>query len=284
MEIDGAYDIVHVEIIAKMSDGFYCELDKKLNRNSNETFSEYWSFIRKCSSKQNSSINKKCPNCGAIIENVNNIEIAQCTYCQSILNTSDYDWILSEITQDYKDIKLGINNRYSIYNKNMNFSKQLLEDKVSNGVVQIDKSIALNIPYLAKRFVSDKVYKSILKGTKNYFFNTYYIEYCTLVSIDSKKDKDYYYAKVKISRNYERAEIEKGNLVYLDNKVKNKISTVYLKKSKKDYNIKGDIYANQCPNCGGNLLDTIDTHCSYCNVIIAEPKYDWIIYDMNGFI
>jgi predicted lipid-binding transport protein (Tim44 family) len=44
---DGAFDVIDVSIEASMHDVFVCELDHSLDTQGDETFVEYWSFIRK---------------------------------------------------------------------------------------------------------------------------------------------------------------------------------------------------------------------------------------------
>ena len=54
-------------------------------------------FNKGISEKQN-----KCPNCGAPLENVNSSE---CPYCNSVIISENYDWVLSKkqvLSQRYK--------------------------------------------------------------------------------------------------------------------------------------------------------------------------------------
>jgi predicted nucleic acid-binding Zn ribbon protein len=64
-------------------------------------FAEYWSFIRARGSKTKAGgtglIEGNCPNCGAPIA-MN--QGAKCEYCQAVLRSGQYDWVLAEITQE----------------------------------------------------------------------------------------------------------------------------------------------------------------------------------------
>lgn len=290
IEVDGAYDIVHVEIKASINEKFVSMIDSSLNENIEETFKEYWSFIRKKSHSNGNLLDSNiCPSCGAQLEDVEDIEVAKCQYCNSILNTGEYDWVLSEITQRSIDISIGMNRRKELtekfqemFGRGVDFSKQLLEDKVSNGVVQIDKAIALNKPYLAKRFVTDEIYEQIATNKEGYIFNRYYTTDCGLYVID--EDKENYYVKVNVEREYQRVRLIDNKIVPIDTDFKKKTARVKLMKKKEESEIKGSIYANQCAVCGGALEDTIDTHCPYCGEVIADPRYDWIIYEIEGLI
>jgi predicted lipid-binding transport protein (Tim44 family) len=62
-------------------------------------FTEYWTFIRKASSQTKADATAKidkCPNCGAPLK----VSAAgNCEYCDTLVHSPEYDWILNQITQ-----------------------------------------------------------------------------------------------------------------------------------------------------------------------------------------
>jgi hypothetical protein len=64
-----------------------------------ESFTEVWTFVRKPGAQTRIGqdlFQGKCPNCGAPYKGgANNI----CEYCGAVVNSGNYDWTLSEITQ-----------------------------------------------------------------------------------------------------------------------------------------------------------------------------------------
>jgi hypothetical protein len=82
-------------------------------------------------------------------------ETAKCPYCSTITYLGDYDWILAEITQpdDYynSNAKYEKQGKFSKkiraqMDEKQDFSLQLLEDKASNGYMQIMTALMLKKP------------------------------------------------------------------------------------------------------------------------------------------
>lgn len=97
---DAKNDIVTVEILSRIND--YITDDKTGNiirgDKNKELFMTYrWTFIRtlgKLTREDELVDDKKCPNCGAPID-LN--RSAVCEYCGSVVTSSEYDWVVSDI-------------------------------------------------------------------------------------------------------------------------------------------------------------------------------------------
>lgn len=97
---DTKYDYITVKIDASATDytidrnGKIIRGDKKI-----KPFTEYWTFMRrgdvKSDPKKGAQANT-CPNCGAPLS-LN--ATGKCDYCNTIVTSGDYDWVLNEITQ-----------------------------------------------------------------------------------------------------------------------------------------------------------------------------------------
>ena len=61
------------------------------------SFTEYWTFIRSVKSEGAKKFDSGCPACGAPLK-IN--PSGHCDYCQALVTSGDFDWILSEIEQD----------------------------------------------------------------------------------------------------------------------------------------------------------------------------------------
>jgi hypothetical protein len=100
-ESDAHFDTLHVCISASAVDTEVALADGRRVRGSGqpEAFSEVWSFLRRPGAQ---TLNKPgliegcCPNCGA---GLTIGDAAQCGSCKSWINSGEYDWVLSEITQ-----------------------------------------------------------------------------------------------------------------------------------------------------------------------------------------
>lgn len=97
---DNKYDYITVKIDASCAD-YTVNAKGELISGSKQAapFTEYWTFLRKGDIKTNPKKSFKantCPNCGAPLQ-LN--ATGQCEYCNTIVTSGDYDWVLSEIEQ-----------------------------------------------------------------------------------------------------------------------------------------------------------------------------------------
>jgi predicted lipid-binding transport protein (Tim44 family)/uncharacterized tellurite resistance protein B-like protein len=86
-----------VDVAATLSDD---EARAKAKRANMEDFTEIWTFVRRrgvASRKPGDDITQgKCPSCGAAFSGG---ATNRCAYCNAVVNSGNYDWVLSEITQ-----------------------------------------------------------------------------------------------------------------------------------------------------------------------------------------
>lgn len=100
-ESDAHFDTLHLRICATAVDTEISLADGRRVRGSGqpESFSEIWSFLRRPGAQTLAKpglIEGCCPNCGAGLPIG---DAAQCGSCKSWINSGEYDWVLSEITQ-----------------------------------------------------------------------------------------------------------------------------------------------------------------------------------------
>ncbi len=292
IESDGVFDIIHVGVYASVKDSFISEKYPNLNSVYWEEFVEYWTFIRKNSSKSNKDIYStyNCPNCGGDLSS-NMGDLSKCPYCGTITNSGEYDWVLSEITQadDYRTIgtRLSdfsntlINKLKEIAEADSDFAPQIIEDKASNGYLQIETARVLkNINYV-KRFVSDSFLKKLEKTFKKeeYFvYNRIYLNHATLIGALQKDNKNILVVSLKLS--FQKVRIENSQAKIMDPVVISKNEIMLLERDVDANPNNGSIYAYQCPSCGGTLTDTTNINCPYCGATLNSSKYDWIISDI----
>ncbi len=100
-EHDGAHDELAVMIRARLNDYVIDDHTKKIikgNPNRDIYMTYIWTLIRKDTVLTKNDLEQyevtQCPNCGA---NVSINASGQCEYCESIISSGDYDWVLSKI-------------------------------------------------------------------------------------------------------------------------------------------------------------------------------------------
>ncbi|HOK37395.1 MAG TPA: TIM44-like domain-containing protein [Bacteroidales bacterium] len=292
IESDGVFDIIHVGVYASVKDSFISEKYPNLNSVYWEEFVEYWTFIRKNSSKSNKDIYStyNCPNCGGDLSS-NMGDLSKCPYCGTITNSGEYDWVLSEITQadDYRTFgkrfsyfsNTLVNKLKEIAEADSDFAPQIIEDKASNGYLQIETARVLkNINYV-KRFVNDDFLKKLEKNLKKeaYFvYNRIYLNHATLIGALQKDNKNILIISLKLS--FQRVKIENSQAKIIDPVMISKNEIMLLERDVDANPANGSIYAYQCPSCGGTLTDTTNINCPYCGAILNSSKYEWIISDI----
>jgi predicted lipid-binding transport protein (Tim44 family) len=291
IESDGAFDIIHVGILASVKDKFVSNKFPNLNETHFEEFVEYWSFIRKTSATGKdmySTLN--CPNCGGDLSNSDMGDVCKCPYCGTFTNSGEFDWVLAEITQadDYittshlHDMSNTLANKIDeITDSDSEFAVQLIEDKASNGYLQLQTARVLKDPKIMRRFVSDDFYSKFevkMQSEEHFVYNRIFLNDVTLIGALQKDSKNILALAIKSS--FQRVRIVNGKAQLLDFAVTSQNEVLMMSKDIITEENKGSIYAHQCPSCGGTVSDTTDMNCPYCGNLLNSTKNEWIITDL----
>ena len=289
VEIDGGYDIVHVGIQYSMYDGFKSAKYEYLNDDGPLQALEFWSFIKKSGVKEKDLYHTtNCPNCGGNLPDDGG-ETAKCPYCSTITYLGDYDWILAEITQpdDYynsnskyeKQGKFSKKIREQIGEK-QDFSLQLLEDKASNGYMQMMTALVLKKPEIARRFVSDDLYNKLetqIKSEPKFVFNRLYLNHVTSFDYFREQEKDN--VVIALKRSYQKIKNTDSDKPEFGRNILSTNEVLVMSRDTGAGKPRGSLYAHSCPNCGAPIKDTTEINCTYCQAQLNSTKYEWIISD-----
>jgi len=288
---DGAFEVIDVAIHASMTDRFVSKKIPRLSSGGYESFVEYWTFIKRSTAALNDIYeNPNCPQCGAAIPEIEG-ETGICPYCKAVVNSGDFDWVLSEITQadDYtysqsfghKQLNLQFKIQ-KLFNGDEGFSVQKLEDKASNAFLQYEIALALRNPALARRFMRDDSYQKLtseIQEAAPLVYNRLYLNDVTLISHWAEGNKNH--LGFFIRKSYQRLEMKRSNPDELesimDPVVRTQSMVIVLCRDAAAQAPKGLLYAHQCPNCGGTLADTTDITCPYCASEVNSPNFDWVV-------
>lgn len=288
IEHDGIYDMVNVGIKANMNDKFECALNHDLDEEGVNDFIEFWSFLRKRGGTDHNIYDSlKCPNCGAPLpENMG--EVCKCRYCNAMVNSGEFDWVLAEITQedDYRregaltekmaNLDEKVKEMASTYG---DFAVQLLEDKASNAYMQIMTAFAMHDPSFMRRFVTDDLFQQLAPKVEKHqdIFNRIFLNRVTLVGIEKKDNKNILIFSLACS--IQRALITNNNARLVDPEIVLREEVLLLTRDT-DAGAgtgKGSIYQHNCPLCGGPVKDTLDIKCSFCGSTLNSTANDWIV-------
>jgi len=286
VESDGLYDIIHVAIHASITDRFMSELDPSLNSGGREEFVEYWSFLKK-RGKPRVDIYEtdQCPNCGASLP-TDMGEMSKCASCGTLTNSGEYDWVLSEITQadDYVAVHPKLAKSADLTEKvralveeNEDFSVQLIEDKASNGYLQIITAVAINDPAVMRRFVSDEVFEKVkaMMGNNTVAYNRIFLNDVYLIGVSQSDGMNH--LSIAIKSSFQRVRIQGSTVTKIDPAVRSQVEVVVMSRDVGAPAGKGSIYAHVCSGCGAPVQDSLNLTCSYCGSAYNSTANDWII-------
>jgi hypothetical protein len=100
IEMDTYYDTITIRVFASCKDYVVDGKGKVKGGSSTKDrkFSEYWTFIRRAGITEKNADLKHCPNCNAAADKIG--QSAICGYCDTKINTGEFSWVLSIMTQD----------------------------------------------------------------------------------------------------------------------------------------------------------------------------------------
>lgn len=289
VENDTHFHIIHLSITASMTDDFVSKKYSELNSGGYETFTEYWTFVKKINSIGTSNLvdATNCPNCGDSIENKLG-EISKCPSCGTQINNGEYDWILSEITQaeEFASNFNQLKNRTLFYKRltekgysNSEFSPQYMEDKASNAYLQLKVATALGDQKRIARFCSN----TYTEKTKNLFndrflYNRLFIKDASLVNVYETDTS--ILAALSITAVTQKVSINANKLKLINASAITTKDYLILSRSKKMTANKFSAMAHNCSNCGAPVEDSLQLTCKYCDEALNDNRKDWIVENL----
>ncbi|MBN2683075.1 MAG: TIM44-like domain-containing protein [Bacteroidales bacterium] len=289
VDTDGNFDVVHVAFHAAVKEKYVSEKYPNLTHSENVEFVEFWSFIKKRGAVEKDMFsNDNCPNCGAELTNLG--ELSKCQYCGALTNSGEFDWVLAEITQpdDYINSNPKVfksanleEKVFELFKDSDDFSIQLIEDKVSNGYLQIETARVFKKPEMMRRFVSNELFDKLSESfgkDQEFIYNRIFLNDVTLIGAAKQKNKHLLSVAVKCS--YQRVTPGEKKANYLDEVIISKTDVVLVERDVNAGVNKGSIYSHSCPSCGGPTGDTIDLKCQFCGAELNSTSNEWIIRDV----
>ncbi len=289
IENDSNFYILHVSITANITDYFTSKKYSQLNSGGQETFTEYWTFVKKINSTTKADIfnSPNCPNCGNSIENKLG-EISKCPSCGTQINNGDYDWVLSEITQpeEFASNYGQLKNRKNFYERlkqkglsTSEFSPQYIEDKASNSYLQLKVAFALSDQKRVARFCSNKFTEtSKLKFKETYLYNRLFIKDVSLINI--YEDPTSMLAALSITCVTQKVTIQNNDLQLINTSPITTTEYLILSRSKKIASNKYSAMAHNCSNCGAPVEDSLQLTCKFCDSALNDNSKDWIVENL----
>jgi uncharacterized Zn finger protein (UPF0148 family) len=263
------------------------ETGKRLSTNAVGQFIEIWTFIRRrgatsAAPDKPGLIEGACPNCGAPIEMNQN---ANCAHCRALLRSGEYDWVLSEITQESewrateaKELP-GVD---EIVSRDPEFNLQELEDRAS--VIFWRRATA-------ERVASERPLRGV---ASEHFCKEYgsdlarrnesgrsYLGECSVGSVNTLGvilGNELDQALVEVHWWGRRFIVSNGQPLRTENGSFQHSVLVLARRSGVKTDIERAISSAHCPNCGAPSTSSAGSGaCESCGTILNDGSRGWIL-------
>lgn len=291
------FDSIHVRVHARMrdtdvpvsfSDAQATEAARKV---PSEAFTEVWTFVRKPGAQTRIGADLfqgKCPNCGAPF---NGGAANSCEFCGAVVNSGNYDWTLSEITQgiEHAPYHKTVDGLMQARESDPALNLEVLEDRASLLFWKwIDAQSRGDTKPLAKVARTDTVQRleTELEGLRRQGFRRVFLE-CAVGSADVRsfqvdpQGQDVAHVEIRWSA---RMGVGPANERprSLPTVPQRYIFTLTRKHGAKTNTANG-MSTNRCPQCNAPLTNSAATDCEYCGTPLATGERDWVLAAARTF-
>ena len=247
-----------------------------------ESFTEYWSFIRKPGAQ---TLNKpgllegNCPNCASPLEMTDK---TSCPACQAVICSGEYDWLLVEISQSdwqpegSKTIP-GVEEMSAI---DPGFNRQAIEDRVSTSFWNVRRAEfeadCKKLSKYAHPNLMSKLNQQFKDRPGKYYADPAVgtVELLNVQANDQGLDRAY--AKICWSGHIESRSEKRPIPDYYKSTIINQVY-VFERNSGVQTEAGTSLSSAHCPGCGAPASDQTHGNCEYCGTPFNDGSKDWIL-------
>ena len=291
---DEIYDQVSVRIVAHAADYKVSMRDGRPMEGVApiQPFAEIWSFLRRRGGAtvpgKPGLLEGNCPNCGAPVA-MN--ESANCTNCNALLRSGQYDWVLSEITQESEWRPGGhrmVPGLMNLRQRDPEVNVQALEDRTS--VIFWRKAAADRVGKLDPMFkvtspVYGQAYANRLKappGTPRTYFGNCAVGAVNVLGFTSGDGEDRALMEVRWS-GVKFATRPDGHVQPIEPNMPHHTLFVLMRKSTAKTDVAKGISSAHCPNCGAPESGGTGGACEFCGTALNDGSNGWVLDNILGF-
>lgn len=297
IDTDSFFDSVNVMIRASACDTYINSQNSEILSGipEPETFVEFWTLLRRPGAKtsgRSGSFECCCPNCGAPLEK---LDRTVCTSCHAIVNSGDYDWVVTEITQSsewsYRPPRI-IAGLETLQAADPTFNAWHIEDRAS----------VIFYRFIAAQFFADQRYlvkladSGFMHQYKDFFTplsngrHRYYadaavggVDLVEVLNASGTEECDRLRVKIRWSGHKEE-EIVPGLIQPVP-----ELSTIFSQEfilsrrkgaKSSDKNVLSSVH---CPGCGAPEVRSDKPYCEYCHTPLNDGSRDWVLDDIRQF-
>ena len=256
-----------------------------------QPFIEVWSFVRRIGAKTKIGqdvFQGKCPNCGAPF---NGGHTNNCEFCGAVVNSGNYDWTLSQITQGVEHV--GAHHRPAgmaqLQQRDPAFSVEVLEDRASlifwkwinaHGLAEPRELAKLASPGFVARVGQELQALRVQNREKHYLRCA--VGGVRVLELREREDgSDEAHVEFRWSAQVET--VNKGEAPPKRPPVHLRWMFVLSRAAGATSNPKNGMATSRCPNCNAPLTDTLTSTCDYCSADLSQGGGDWVLEDARTF-
>ncbi|NVJ23653.1 TIM44-like domain-containing protein [Myxococcus sp. AM011] len=285
------FDSIQVRVQARMRDTDVSANDtdaqavEAARRAPMETFTEVWTFVRKPGAQTRIGADLfqgKCPNCGAPYKGG---AANRCEFCNAVVNSGNYDWTLTEITQgvEHSRYHRTVDGLMQARQEDPALNLEVLEDRASLLFWKwIDAQSRGETKGLSKVATPEALgtLNSELDGLRRQGRRRVFLE-CAVGSVDVRL--------LEVDpRGYDRAHAEIRWSARMGvgpvNERPPQIPTLpqrfvftLVRKHGARTNTANGVSTDRCPQCNAPLTDSAATACEFCGTQLATGERDWVL-------
>jgi hypothetical protein len=287
IESDGIYDEIGVRIRAVSVD-YHISLTtgQRLSGAAYpEEFVEIWTFVRRQGAKTRGGpglIEGNCPNCGAAIE-MN--QSAECAHCKALLRSGEYDWVLTEITQESewsgvrrKDIP-GLE---ELRRRDPDFNAAGIEDRASVAFWRFATAERLGKVDPLRKVASPAFLKTFephlhpQPGQPRLFRGDDAVGSVQLLGI--LPGGEYHRALVEVTWNgTQYAAGPEGPPRPVGGEALFHTILVFFRRADAKTEVGKGISSAHCPNCGAPESGGASNACDFCGTVLTDGAHGWVL-------
>lgn len=290
LEQSDAYDSIHIAVTAQArdseapADASDEQARAAAMKAAPEKFLEVWTFVRKpgIETKVDGDLSQgKCPNCGAPFEGG---AANTCEYCGAIVNSGNFDWVLSEITQGSQHHRRGLtpDGFVKVRQTDPSLTTEALEDRASLLFWKwVEAQSTADGRYLAK--VANPIFGAEVRagldllsshGKQKFFVD------CAVGAVNTQQltqadGKDVAAVEVRWS-----AKLGIGargqHPPSLPSQPQRSVLLLERAAGAKSSADAG-MSTNRCPQCAAPLTDNGQPSCEFCGQLLNSGERDWVL-------
>lgn len=295
VEQNDFFDTVHLRIKAQMRDtdvpatASDDEARRAAQSVAPEPFVEIWSFVRKPGAQTkvgHELMQGRCPNCGAPFSGgaANN-----CEYCGAIVNSGNYDWTLSEITQGIEHLTSPpiVEGLAQARATDPALNLEMLEDRTSLIFWKWIRAQSHNEPRELMKLASPELLETlradlerVQKAGRRYVFLECAVGSVAVRSLQPDVDgRDV--AHVELRWSAKIGAVPVGTIKPALPTVPQRWVFTLIRKAGASTNAERGMATSRCPSCGAPLTDSLTAQCDFCNAELGTGAGDWVLAQAN---